>query len=83
MVFFMCRYVCLFPVFESKDLHLCQTTLEKLQLLNLFCQKTLYLPSTERLIHRVTLVVGEQEAEAGESQIGQTVCVDGDLHVTK
>lgn len=43
MVFFMCRYVCLFPAFESKDLHLCQTTLEKLQLLNLFCQKTLRL----------------------------------------
>lgn len=39
----MCRYVCLFPAFESKDLHLCQSTLEKLQLLNLFCQKTLRL----------------------------------------
>lgn len=40
-------------------------------------------PSTRRLARRVALVVGQQEAEAGERQAGQAVCVGGDLHVAK
>lgn len=57
---------------ESSILNLCQTRLLQLGLTSFL-----------HAFHHVTLVARPQEVEAGERQIGQTVCVDGDLHVIK